>query len=64
MSPTSRKPSGTPRTTRGAARFALPFTTVDVVIFTVLDSALQVLLVQRPRTAIRPRRPTATRRPR
>ena len=25
-----------------------PFTTVDVVIFTVLDDALQVLLVQRP----------------
>lgn len=30
--------------------FALPFTTVDVVIFTVLDGGLRVLLVQRPRT--------------
>jgi 8-oxo-dGTP diphosphatase len=28
--------------------FAHPYTTVDVVIFTVLDNALQVLLVQRP----------------
>lgn len=28
--------------------FPLPFTTVDVVIFTVADDALQVLLVQRP----------------
>ncbi len=28
--------------------FPLPFTTVDLVIFTVLDDALQVLLVQRP----------------
>lgn len=28
--------------------FPRPFTTVDVVIFTVLDEALQVLLVQRP----------------
>lgn len=28
--------------------FPLPYTTVDVVIFTVVDDALQVLLVQRP----------------
>lgn len=28
--------------------FPLPYTTVDVVIFTVLDDALKVLLVQRP----------------
>lgn len=28
--------------------FQLPFTTVDVVIFTVADNALKVLLVQRP----------------
>lgn len=28
--------------------FARPYTTVDVVIFTVLDEALQVLLVRRP----------------
>lgn len=32
----------------GALNFPLPFTTVDVVIFTVADEALQVLLVQRP----------------
>lgn len=31
-----------------ASDFPRPFTTVDVVIFTVLDEALQVLLVQRP----------------
>lgn len=31
-----------------AADFPRPYTTVDVVIFTVLDDALQVLLVQRP----------------
>jgi 8-oxo-dGTP diphosphatase len=31
-----------------APAFPLPYTTVDVVIFTVLDDALQVLLVQRP----------------
>jgi 8-oxo-dGTP diphosphatase len=34
--------------------FPLPFTTVDVVIFTVLDDALQVLLVQRPDTPTEP----------
>lgn len=28
--------------------FPVPYTTVDIVIFTVLDDALQVLLVQRP----------------
>lgn len=33
---------------RSAARFAQPYTTVDVVIFTVRNDALQVLLVQRP----------------
>jgi 8-oxo-dGTP diphosphatase len=33
---------------RSDADFPRPFTTVDVVIFTVLDEALQVLLVQRP----------------
>jgi hypothetical protein len=32
--------------------FALPLTTVDVVIFTVLDGELQVLLVQRPQDEI------------
>ena len=35
--------------TRSSAKsFPLPFTTVDVVIFTVLDDVLRVLLVQRP----------------
>lgn len=34
--------------------FPLPFTTVDVVIFTVLDGALQVLLVQRPNVTSEP----------
>lgn len=40
-----------PESPRGGLRPApqdLPFTTVDVVIFTVLDDELQVLLVQRP----------------
>jgi 8-oxo-dGTP diphosphatase len=32
----------------------MPFTTVDVVIFSVLDDALQVLLVRRPRTSGEP----------
>jgi 8-oxo-dGTP diphosphatase len=38
------------RAKAGAAKppFPLPFTTVDLVIFTVLDECLQVLLVQRP----------------
>ncbi|PTT91239.1 DNA mismatch repair protein MutT [Pelomonas sp. HMWF004] len=39
------------QSSRSSARrpsFPLPFTTVDVVIFSVADSALQVLLVQRP----------------
>lgn len=35
---------------RGAPDFPRPYTTVDVVIFTVADSALQVLLVQRPKS--------------
>ena len=34
--------------------FPRPFTTVDVAIFTVLDDALQVLLVQRPADAAEP----------
>jgi 8-oxo-dGTP diphosphatase len=36
------------------AGFRLPFTTVDVVIFTVLDAELQVLLVQRKDAAGEP----------
>lgn len=39
---------------RCQAGFQLPFTTVDVVIFTVLDAELQVLLVQRPQAAGEP----------
>jgi 8-oxo-dGTP diphosphatase len=38
----------TPHTTKALPKFPLPYTTVDVVIFTVLDDKLQVLLVQRP----------------
>lgn len=34
--------------------FPRPYTTVDVVIFTVVDAALQVLLVQRPQKATEP----------
>ncbi len=48
MNQARRSASGAPPAPRGGTPFALPFTTVDVVIFTVLDSALQVLLVQRP----------------
>lgn len=36
------------RRASGGGDFPRPFTTVDVVIFTVLDDALQVLLVRRP----------------
>ncbi len=44
------------KTTTPAAlpKFPLPYTTVDVVIFTVLKDALQVLLVQRPSDALEP----------
>ena len=38
----------------GGGGFVLPFTTVDVVIFTLLEGELQVLLVQRPGTADEP----------
>ncbi len=51
------KPQQSSATTpaKGAGpRFALPLTTVDVVIFTVLDGALQVLLVQRPQAEREP----------
>jgi len=37
-----------PSKAKAKPSFQLPYTTVDVVIFTVLDDALQVLLVQRP----------------
>ncbi|RKP46961.1 NUDIX hydrolase [Trinickia fusca] len=42
------------RRARRSPEFPLPYTTVDVVIFTVLDQALQVLLVQRPDGADEP----------
>lgn len=51
MTRAAQKP---PQPATAAAPFPLPYTTVDVVIFTVLDDALQVLLVQRPDTASEP----------
>ena len=36
------------RPTAAVPDFPRPFTTVDVVIFTVVDDRLKVLLVQRP----------------
>lgn len=42
--------------TRGPA-FARPYTTVDLVIFTVLNDTLRVLLVQRPGEAVDPNEP-------
>lgn len=45
-----RKSSSPP----GTLDFQRPFTTVDVVIFTVADDALQVLLVQRPTAPAEP----------
>ena len=40
--------SVTHRHTKPAPDFARPYTTVDVVIFTILEQSLKVLLVQRP----------------
>ena len=40
--------SVTHRHTKPAPDFARPYTTVDVVIFTILEQTLKVLLVQRP----------------
>jgi 8-oxo-dGTP diphosphatase len=51
---TATQTPGTARAKRAQLDFPLPFTTVDVVIFTVLDEALQVLLVQRPADAAEP----------
>jgi 8-oxo-dGTP diphosphatase len=45
---------GKARNPAPAPDFPRPYTTVDVVIFTVLDDALQVLLVQRPADASEP----------
>ena len=44
----TRTPQKPPRPGPAVPPFPLPYTTVDVVIFTVLDDLLQVLLVQRP----------------
>lgn len=46
--PPLKKTSATPASQTKAHEFPRPYTTVDVVIFTVLDDALEVLLVQRP----------------
>lgn len=56
----TKDPMATPAATAGSRRaskapdFPRPFTTVDVVIFTVQDDGLQVLLVQRPSDADEP----------
>ncbi|MBN3790994.1 NUDIX domain-containing protein [Burkholderia sp. Ac-20353] len=50
----AQKKPASPRRAAQAPEFPLPYTTVDVVIFTVLDNALQVLLVQRPAEAGEP----------
>jgi 8-oxo-dGTP diphosphatase len=44
----TRKPNASSSTKPGAPTFRLPFTTVDVVIFSALEDALRVLLVRRP----------------
>jgi len=43
-----KRPVRAARPKRTAQEFPRPYTTVDVVIFSVLEDALQVLLVQRP----------------
>lgn len=48
------KPMPTPAKPRTEPAFAQPYTTVDVVIFTVREDALQLLLVQRPSDAREP----------
>ncbi|MGV2293643.1 NUDIX domain-containing protein, partial [Trinickia sp. YCB016] len=50
----TQKTSASRRRVRQGPEFSLPYTTVDVVIFTVLDNVLQVLLVQRPAGAGEP----------
>lgn len=57
MTKESKATSATTHGTRRASKtpdFPRPFTTVDVVIFTVQDDALKVLLVQRPSDADEP----------
>lgn len=53
MNKTPRQATESPKAKR-ESRPERPFTTVDVVIFTVLDGELQVLLVQRPQAAGEP----------
>lgn len=57
MATRTRQPAQAPATTRPAQAlpaFPRPFTTVDVVIFTVAEDELRVLLVQRPADAGEP----------
>lgn len=54
MNATSSRPRGGTPNRAAAPGFVLPLTTVDVVIFTVLDGLLQVLQVQRPQGADEP----------
>ncbi len=54
MNVKTTKSNPSPAAPRRAAALAMPLTTVDVVIFTVLDDALQVLLVRRPDNAGEP----------
>jgi 8-oxo-dGTP diphosphatase len=49
-----KKPQRSDAGNAAAPALRLPYTTVDVVIFTVLDDALKVLLVQRPDQAGEP----------
>ncbi|WP_172202588.1 NUDIX domain-containing protein [Niveibacterium sp. COAC-50] len=50
----TKKSSDSAASKRTAPAFRLPFTTVDVVIFTVLEESLCVLLVRRPSGASEP----------
>jgi len=50
----SRTPARTKKQPFAVPEFPLPFTTVDVVIFTVRDATLEVLLVQRANAAGEP----------
>lgn len=52
QAPVTKKPRQ--RRASGTELFPRPYTTVDVIIFTVRDDALQVLLVQRPRDTTEP----------
>lgn len=43
-----------PKSTPSPKAFPRPYTTVDVVIFTVIDDQLHVLLVKRPKSGAEP----------